>query len=414
MHLRRTGEPVGLLSAFLVAALFGCGGDDESGRADGRLDAQGRGDVFDGAVGEAAFASNFGELCQGAGGCKPGSPSCLTFDTVTPRGICTKQCVSDDPLTVIVNEDTCPIGFTCAALAAGQQFCVKTCQPKLTENTCPLETGLACRPDSSRLVLASRRAVCWLPACRSGRDCPVITEETCKDDSVCKTEGRADAFCLQSESRCALPGNCTKSGICGPHGRGKAEALVGDPCRSDLDCTTNGFCLIEQKAQETQGVLWRNGYCSVANCAFSSDLPEFECAAGSTCHLGYPAGLCHRVCSLEEPNSCRRDKAAGDRGGDYECYSFEAIVTVDRQTLADQPVCEAARSCDKLGVGVQCSDLGREGNTTEMVCRNPQSGQPTASPEDSAGLCLDDSSSGEFGSEPQSGDAGVGGADSGA
>jgi hypothetical protein len=386
---------------FCSLGLAGCsGGDNGQGNDAGTSDGGQRDAVVD-VRPDSSLATNIGTRCSGTAACLAGSPFCLTLDQVTAEGICTRPCTPDSPATPAFNEDNCPLGAICAVTTLGS-FCLKTCTPSLEENTCGAESGLACNPNSVLLIPTGRRTVCLSSACESDLDCPVLTADACSGDASCEATYGEDAYCHTAELNddvlqvCALPGKCTPGGICGPHGRGKEGARVGDPCQSDLDCTDNGFCWIER---EEDGFTVRpNGYCSIANCAFADTLPEFDCssAEAATCALLDPRGLCYRTCDPGDAESCRRDISSLDKGGDYECYSYEQLELRDGRPIATAPVCESAQSCVALGSQVSCSDLAPSGNAQNMSCRDRRTGEAKGSEDDEDGVCLDDTASGEF------------------
>ena len=233
-------------------------------------------------------------------------------------------------------------------------------------------------------------------------------------DAAVDGGGAPAAFCEPVFGRCALPGNCTPGGLCGPHDYGNEAAAVGDPCESDLDCPGTGGCLVEEDLGF--GVEYRNGYCVVRGCSFADAVPEYACPEGSTCHNLFYGGLCHKRCALDDPASCRG--VEGDQGGDYECYAWDRLTLGDI-AVSDGPVCQSAmlQTCDSLGTHLDCSALGvDEDNPTQMVCRDLLSGGTKSDPFDPSGVCLDNTASGPFVAAVDGGvDAAVdGGADGGA
>ncbi|MCK5799814.1 MAG: hypothetical protein KAI47_21640 [Deltaproteobacteria bacterium] len=330
---------------------------------------------------------NIGEGCTtNDGTCKPGSPTCIVYDQKTYRGICSRKCTPDDANTKLINEDDCGKGLICGSFriseTESEDYCLKPCDPSLTANPCPASSGQTCAPNSTQFA-ALDQAVCWLPACKDGKDCPVLMETPCKKDADCTQEG-AGAFC--EENTCALPGNCTPGGLCGPHTQGKATAQVGDACKSDKDCLNAGFCLRDQDG-------YPNGYCSIRGC--SSGISDFACPKGSTCHRLFYGGFCHKSCDPTDPKACRDNPL--DKGGDYECYAWNNL-TIGAGSVSDTPVCStvASQSCDSLGTTLDCSSLGQQGNGTHMSCRDRATGTPLTNPADPNGFCLDDTASGPF------------------
>lgn len=351
---------------------------------------------------DAALAANIGTICRGVGDCLPGSPICLTFDDARGLGVCTRRCTADDPATVDpLNEDDCrpAAEVACAALTAGDAFCLRKCTPSLKQESCPPEQ--VCHPATDIWLLTRHRALCWRPRCRTDGDCPVRTPTICARDAQCAAVG-AGAFCA-AEGRCALPGRCGATGLCAPHAHGRSTAQVGDPCTSDLDCSAQGECLSDgledassSAASGADGGRFPRGYCTVPFCAFADTLPEYDCPSGSTCHNGFAGGRCLKRCELADPGSCRGQPA--DRGGDYECYSWQNFATGDGRDLASAPVCGPAAlvGCATLPNAAGCDQLAGPGNPTRMSCRDSSSGATLTDPRSAAGRCLDDTSSGPY------------------
>lgn len=379
-------------------------GARDVGLGDGVPDSAGDGLSPDGP----ALPSNMGEGCIGSGPCLPGSPDCVIVDKASNRGICTRTCQQDDPATPLLNEHNCPDGFICSEFRYGEDryyFCLQECRPSLEVNPCPKSSMTTCHPVSTRYT-DLEQAVCVFAACADDNDCPVLSAIPCRVDGQCSALG-PDAFCVRSEGRCARPGHCTPGGLCGAHALGSPTARVGDPCLGDFDCPGNGWCHQEVKQQDGT-TLYRNGYCTIRFCSFSSQLPTFACPADSSCHHLFYGGLCHRTCDPAAAETCRGNSS--DLGGDYECYSWDRLRIGDR-AVTDRPVCEAARSrrCDSLGQTVDCTNLGLQNNPTHMRCRDPHTGIPLPLT-DHRGVCLDDTASGIFEAQV---DAGVDGATDG-
>ena len=393
-----------------VCALLGlaCNKDKQPlARPDiGTIDARGDNGAADG-----SDAANFGQGCEANSNCQPGSPLCVLIDTEQNFGICTAECTRDDPATELLNEDSCPADFTCGTFDFGGatfNYCLQECTPSLTTNPCPANTKTTCHPDSTQFTSLSQ-AVCWFSKCEDGRDCPVFAERGCASDQQCADLG-ADAFCDDDSQRCALPGNCTASGLCGAHTRGMDGVAVGSPCSSDLDCPGRGFCRRETDSDGSTS--HRNGYCTIRGCIFGASEPRFRCPAGSTCHRLFVGGLCHKTCDPASEQDCRAHGA--DRGGDYECYDWSDLA-IGGVRIADRAVCQAAtRACNTLGRDGSgelrdCSLLAPDGNPNNMRCRASQTGVDLP-PHDSRGICLDDTASGPFAPAPDGGgvDGGIG------
>jgi len=378
---------------FLSAAmgLVACGDDSGTGPdasaditalPDVRRDSQ----ALEGGADATPLEHNIGVGCSESSECLSDSPVCIMWDTTEKRGICSMECTPDNPSTPFAVEDNCPSGFVCGEFSYSTDtyyYCLKTCTPSIEENPCPESSGQTCSPASSAFV-SMGETVCWYGACKSHRDCPVFSAIECTEDARCTEELGSESFCLSGY--CAFAGNCTPGGICGAHSHGRAEAKIGDPCASDLDCTNQGFCFGEADG-------YPNGYCASGYC--DTGLAGFECPAEATCHRLFYGGVCHKRCDQAVAGDCRGVDA--DKGGDYECYAW------DNLTIADRPISEAAictvvanESCDGLGGDLDCTVLGSAGSLTNMVCRDRLSGEVLDDSKDPLGYCLDDSASGDF------------------
>ena len=140
----------------------------------------------------------------------------------------------------------------------------------------------------------------------------------------------------------------------------------------------------------------RNGYCTIAGCAFASTLTHRACATGSTCTYYAYGGLCYKSCDLTKASTCRNQ--AKDKHGDYECRAWNNL-SIYGTMVSKTPVCEPGywATCDVFGsTTLSCSYLGlhNKGNPTKMSCRDPKSGKglPKGSP---SGYCLDNTASGK-------------------
>jgi len=408
--MKRHAGLFGLWVVLLLPAMLalGCSDDDKPkdqgvDSIDGTTPDMGVDTIPDTGAPDMPVATSMGEGCQSQKDCKAGSPVCLTLDKTKAIGICSMECTPDDPSTQLINEDNCPSGFLCASFpytTVTYNYCLKKCSPDITKNTCPASSKQACYPASTRYG-DTDQPVCWYLACVDGKDCPVLSEQTCVADSECTSVG-TDAFCDPSSKRCARPGNCTVSGICGVHTMGKATAKVGDPCNSDFDCPNNGRCFEESTDSNSIGAAWRNGYCTISNCTFATGMPDFACPTGSTCHSLYYGGICAKTCKLAGATDCRNN--ALDKGGDYECYAWNNLYIGGVQ-IAAEPIClsAAGQTCDSLGTSLDCSSLGDQGNPTNMKCRDRHTGVPKTLKDDPGGVCLDDTASGPFEAAPDGG-----------
>lgn len=380
-------------------------------------------------------ATLIGKPCTSSGGqCGPSMTCLLTHPD--KGGVCTCPCTPDDPLTPLVNEDSCPdlSSHLCGSVplpgggGGTVNLCLRKCSPKLGSNTCA--APLACSPRSVEVSGVRGQAVCALFACQAPADCPVLTAKPCQPSS-----SGGPATCIGANETCVSTsadnktGLCAKSGICefssglcAPRKQNfNATAKVADPCNSDLDCNANQRCEREralstaakpagasctigseccsgscQNAKCEAGlcpVHARNGYCVVEDCAFPS-LPAFGCPTGSSCNRLFPRGLCQRSCDLTDATSCRGN--ALDKLGDYECRAWNNIST-GGYSVSDGPVCDfgdrvRCNSFNALG----CDAFGLQPNPTDMSCRD-LSGTKLADPRSPFGLCLDNTASGPAG-----------------
>ncbi len=349
--------------------------------------------------------TTMGKGCKATADCKSAGAVCLhwtnifTYVSPSPQGLCTKKCKKDNPDTPLVDEDDCPKNFKCAEFDFGSSkptYCLQTCTVSATKNPCDASSGLTCHPTSTRWTSGTKN-VCFYPACKTNKNCPVfISEKSCSSDADC-TKIKSGSFCESSSSKCAMPGNCLKSGLCGKHTHGKATAKVGDPCKSDGDCPGNGSCLTPSTSTSSIGESNPNGYCTVPYCKYSSVLTDYACPTGSTCHQLYYGGLCFKTCTLADAKSCRGYK--GDKGGDYECYAWDNLYSSSSKKVTEKPVCMSTAnwSCKSLGTKLDCSALGiAKTNTTKMACRDRTTGVVKSSKADPKGVCMDNTASGAF------------------
>jgi len=318
---------------------------------------------------------------------------------------CTQKCTPDNKNTPLVNEDNCPgtpNKFICANIASPPSKtyrCLQRCVPTKGKNTC--KPNLACRPKSVWMTVSVDRAVCGFPTCKGGKDCPVYLSKLCSPSSPYPqcVGFPAGTYCAPHYpgsfgGRCAMPGVCDKvSGICISHKQGKKTAKVGDPCIDDRNCGNSMECNMEVSTSGT--VYYRNGYCSVEGCVFSSTLPDRKCPTGSTCIKTYYSGRCLKTCDLKKASDCRG--YAKDKHGDYDCRAWNLYPTGKPNNIAAKPVCEAgfATACTLFaGSKITCASLGLPNNPTSMACREPGTGKILSSMSP-YGTCLDLTTSGK-------------------
>lgn len=423
----------------------GSGADSGSGGADSGLTLAEGGADFGGTDGSGSSLcdkTKLGKHCTQKGQECGSNMTCL-LTSKTNGGVCTCQCKPDDASTQLINEDNCPdqANNTCGrvTLSNGQtkNFCFHHCDPALGKNDC--EKPLSCNPRSGGSVGIFSDAVCFAFGCTKNSDCSVTTSTTCKTDanpSTCPSGQECIALISGNTAGiCAKPGKCdTASGLCAPRTSDfKAAAKVGDPCKDDTECAANMRCQMEfdnskyRKKENatcktnseccsgrctsgkcTKGlctVSARNGYCTIAGCAFAKTLTQYACPTGATCNNFYSGGLCMKTCSLTSKTDCRgRGTAATnpDLYGDYECYGLDAL-SIGGVKVAAKPVCMFGDtiSCDLFGSSstVSCKTLGGQQNTTKMDCRGLDGTILTnkASP---VGFCLDETTSGDTKRKP--------------
>jgi hypothetical protein len=355
-----------------------------------------------------AGAHNIGEKCNGMGDCKSGSPICMNV-LGSALKLCTRKCTPDDSTTPLINEDDCADSFVCASFRLNDgktyNFCLQKCTPSVTKNPCSSTSETTCTPYSSAFG-GSGQAVCYEPACKTDKDCSVLSAKSCSLDGDCTAVGTG-AYCdTKNGYLCAMPGKCTPGGLCGKHTAGKAGSKVGDPCTSDLDCPDGGRCMDSSVGSSTVGTHYNNGYCITAGCKFATDVPEFACPTGSSCFGMYYEGYCHKNCNMANAAECRG--YAGDKGGDYDCYSWDQLSFGSGPASA-APICTSGANidCSWFSGGsstMDCSVLGGQGNTTKMSCRDRFTGKAKTNKYDKTGICLDDTPCGTF---QTVGDAGV-------
>jgi hypothetical protein len=359
---------------------------------------------------------------------------CAAMDAT--HGLCLLPGCRVDLPTLTINEDTCHIergsAYVCIDIDGepdpGEPYhlpdqpdgqnadlsdnvCVRKCTPSDGTNEC--DTGVACAPETTRYHFA--QPVCFAAPCESGRDCPVTVgpPRGCASDRDCSN----GAFCAPDRGACAIPGVCDAgSGICGPGPVGSAFAAIGDPCRSDIDCPVGGACLSASwpRVSLSEGdTAPRNGYCTRLGCRFSGTLSGRTCPSGSACNNFYYGGGCQRLCDPADPGGCRGNDCDPARGlvsgcdwfGDFDCWDWGGwIFTIDNLPVvsgSDGQVCDyigpVFNSCQEIydqSSQQGCPEMAPTGNPVSMDCRDAETAAPTLNDADSAGHCLDLTSSG--------------------
>jgi len=389
--------------------------------------------------------NSLGKACTADTDCGGGTAPNKCLGTSSTGGVCVCDCTPDDTSTPLVNEDSCPnlktSGCGSITYTSGQKgnLCFKYCDPTLGTNTC--SGKIACLSRSGAQVGFFDKAICLFEGCTKDSDCPVATSTKCDTTKKnCPTGEECLATWTGSvDGLCAKPGKCdTASGLCDvkPATLSKATAKVGDPCKDDTECADNQSCFAETDlaaiclardsagactkklaksgatcttdddccsggctggkcdAGRPCGVLYRNGYCVTANCAFSKTLTQFACDAGSTCNVLFSGGICFKKCDLTKAGECRGN--ASDLWGDYECRGWNNL-SLGGTAISDAPTCEngMGTACDVFGTSgsLDCSSLGDKTNTTKMSCRT-LGNKATTNKFDSSGFCFDDTASG--------------------
>jgi len=394
----------------------------------------------------ACDATKLGKTCTKSGGECGANATCLLTDTAGTKGLCSCKCTLDDSSTPLVNEDSCPelSKNRCvdqSDTTTPDPWCMQLCDPKLGTNTC--STGLSCIPWIGPYLGVYDKSICFFEGCKTDAECPVSTNTKCSIAAKDCPTGQTCTTYLGTtvtgdEGRCQLPGKCdTVSGLCTDHTLGKATAKIGDACKDDRDCGNNMECAMEMdrtKYQKKTGeactddmqccsgscnatskkcdsgaciVSYRNGYCTMSDCAFSKTLTSRACPTGSLCFKWYPGGRCYKGCDMTKAGDCRGN--ASDLFGDYECRNYGAyFADPSDSTLATPllagPVCETGAyiPCDSFASSTTKHDCSIAGtydskgtatNTTNFKCRSYDNKVLTNN-YDPDGLCLDDSGSG--------------------
>lgn len=357
---------------------------------------------------------------------------------------CTCKCTPDNPQTSIVNEDDCPGRgdtpgkYRCGTVSVpgmkAGNYCLRVCAPKLGGSDCP--TGVACNTLSEYYGGVPGLTLCVMGACSGGLDCPVNMGtkcspllQNCKQGEMCVPLSLGNLLA----GRCYGQGECdAKSGLCKGN-KGKAGVNVGDPCTGDHECGPSQMCLPEMDQQKDLNMkpagatckaateccsgtctggkcgpgacrkMYRNGYCTIQGCKWSKTLTHTKCPTGSLCNEAFIGGMCQKSCQLAAKTGCRNH--AKDYHGDYECRDWSQLTTTTG-SIAPGPVCDFGHAfrCDTLkSNNIGCQAVGDKGNTTNMSCRDPDTGK-TLTAFDPTGYCLDDTAAGPL--PPATPDAG--------
>ena len=338
-------------------------------------------------------------------------------NVTTGDGVCAKACLPNalSPCPGKPGVNICAKVFQVSGTSGW--YCLRTCRPRLGCNECL--PGSSCGVDSGRFISAHNTAVCHAPGCSDGWDCMTTTTRRCDTKKPkCPAGQRCKPLVLHSSvGMCAKKGVCDKvSGLCKmpTHQNPKKASPVGAPCRGDTECDKGLVCMAEldtstallpvgagcstdkQCCSEmcTAGtcaknrpctVKYRNGYCTLPGCLFSSTLTDRACPVGSICNRRYFGGLCQRICSISGAVTCRGEPT--DRFGDYECRNW-INVKLSGINVSWRNACDFGHgaTCDFMG-GLPCSLLGLGGNPTHMACRTLD--KKVTSSGDPAGFCLD-------------------------
>ncbi len=390
-----------------------------------------------------------GKNCTGpeqCGGENSGHICLLTYkdDKGVSKGICTCECSLDNPSTTYANEDTCPGSddgqgqdpkSTCGTVTyeSGKtaNLCFKRCVPKHNANECDGE--LACNPFAPRYVnidvppfLPNPKSVCFATKCQKNEDCPALTDKMCymNQPNNCPTGEKCyDVLVEGKVGFCAKPGVCdTVSGLCDGQAPDtfKADAEVGDPCKSDQECgqymrcrwetnlaqiakkdgeacTTDDDCcsnycdLTAKKCKGKCLVLNRNGYCIGQNCMYPQ-LTHFKCGLEAACNKLWVGGLCMKKCTVGDATTCRGQDSI-DKKGDYDCRAWNELQSQGISLFVDSPICDFGPGipCSAFkGSSWSCATLGGQGNPTQMKCKG-MDGSDMASDSDE-GYCFDNTS----------------------
>lgn len=222
-------------------------------------------------------------------------------------GVCTIEgCRREDPQTS-AKEDDCPPGSACGenSVLGGdgrKNYCFRICTPSALYNDCASRHPLlACDPRSA--LITGSYEVCAFAACQQNADC--------------------DPKSAIPRFRCDLATN-----VC--FNLGQAEAKIGDPCLTTLDCGPDQYCFPETRQADGQ-VRMKDGYCTTVGCRHGG---KWRCPDGSTC---YQLGSSEAV-SLCLAAGCN---PAADKSQDG---------------CRDQTI-DASYDCVEVGSGTVCWDL---------------------------------------------------------
>lgn len=301
------GGPLWLL---LVVLLLGaCSNDAPNLPPDAGVTDQGTGEGVrppDLSGKDAGSSGNIGAPCTPGSdaGCS-GAATCLGLSQSV--GICAVAgCTLEDPSTATI-EDTCPAiplpgapGKTVATVctrapAAGGTFCLPSCTPSATQNSCAVfHPQVACDPVS--VLYNDHSAVCLVPACSKDTDCPAVHPL------------HPEATCHQGSQTC-LP-------------KGKAAGKVGSPCVTNADCGNGQFCYPQRRSKSGK-VTVEGGYCTVLGCAHGA---PWTCPSGAKCFTigsGTAMSMCLATgCQAGKPDAsdgCRDEASPGQ----YDCLYLD-------------------------------------------------------------------------------------------
>ena len=184
-------------------------------------------------------------------------------------------------------------------------------------------------PSGSACVRTSEGGHC-LKQCAKGRDADCraqyVCEGTSSGDNVCFPACGNDADCASGTTCRVCDGRCIP--------RGRAGALVGDPCDANEQCGTGQVC------QRVNG--GSQGFCTQP---CGSDLCYGSCPGGSTCQkVGADAlSICVRSCSGD---SC---------GAAFQCAPFPGGAGGCLPPCRAQADCPSGSTCGSNG---QCQGIG--------------------------------------------------------
>jgi len=330
-----------------------------------------------------------------------------TEDDGTRWGICTCNCVADDPATPLVVEDNCPDltknqcsselevsinanctsdadcvsavgqGWTCE-VATGrclgiEAFCLKFCDPQLGTNTC--DGKLACDPGAGATWGVFDKTVCSRKGCTKDEECLVDIGTTCNpktdncqtgekclvldirgdtdgctQDSECETDYvcadlEGHKYCTYKEGRCSKPGKCdTASGLCDVHPAGTFK----------VGAKVGDTCNSDLDCEKNQTCLFELDWskmmkkmgtaCKDDGECCSNTCTGGTCAGGGYCTTQYRNGYCTtRGCAFATTLAIRACDATSDCNRIYS-----GGLCQKKCTLADAPSCRGNAS-DYLG-----------------------------------------------------------------